>query len=72
MFSFSFPFKKLDSSLSSVDIPMSEGPVNLSWGTIMKHVNENPYEFFTQGGWSFLGGAGGVEVSRTHIRLHHD
>jgi len=47
--------------LDSVDIPMSEGPVNLSWGTIMKHINENPNEFFMQGGWSFLGGAGGVE-----------
>ena len=48
---------------SSVDIPMSEGPVNLNWGPIMKHINESPYEFFQQGGWSFLGGAGGAAVS---------
>jgi len=48
--------------ISSVDIPMSEGPVNLNWGPIMKHINESPFEFFQQGGWSFLGGAGGVEV----------
>ncbi|KAF9052732.1 FACT complex subunit SPT16 [Panaeolus papilionaceus] len=47
--------------LDSVDIPMSEGPVNLNWGPIMKHVNENPFEFFQGSGWSFLGGAAGVE-----------
>jgi len=47
--------------LDSVDIPMSEGPVNLNWGPIMKHINESPYEFFQQGGWSFLGGARGIE-----------
>ncbi|KAF8201718.1 FACT complex subunit SPT16 [Pholiota molesta] len=47
--------------LDSVDIPMSEGPVNLNWGLIMKHINESPYEFFQNGGWSFLGGAAGVE-----------
>jgi len=47
--------------LDSVDIPMSEGPVNLNWGPIMKHINENPFEFFQHDGWSFLGGATGVE-----------
>lgn len=41
---------------------MSEGPVNLNWAPIMKHINESPHEFFQQGGWSFLGGAGGAEV----------
>lgn len=46
---------------SSVDIPMSEGPVNLNWGPIMKHINENPYEFFQGGGWSFLSAEGGAE-----------
>jgi nucleosome binding factor SPN SPT16 subunit len=40
-----------------VDIPLAEGPVNLNWNPIMKHVNENPYDFFTTGGWGFLGGA---------------
>lgn len=25
----------------------------------MKNINENPYEFFKDGGWSFLGGVGG-------------
>ena len=47
---------------SSVDIPMSEGPVNLNWMPIMKHINENPFEFFQHGGWSFLGGSTGAEV----------
>ncbi|KAG6833476.1 hypothetical protein H0H87_006048 [Tephrocybe sp. NHM501043] len=47
--------------LDSVDIPMSEGPVNLNWAPIMKHINESPYEFFQGGGWSFLGGPGGAE-----------
>jgi hypothetical protein len=27
----------------------------------MKTINESPYEFFQQGGWSFLGGAAGGE-----------
>ena len=40
---------------------MSQGPVNLNWGPIMKHINENPYEFFQGGGWSFLGSTGGAE-----------
>ena len=41
---------------------MSDGPVNLNWGPIMKHINESPYDFFQNGGWSFLGGAGAAEV----------
>lgn len=40
---------------SSVDIPYSEGPVNLNWTAIMKTVNDDPYDFFKEGGWSFLG-----------------
>ena len=39
--------------------------MNLNWGLIMKHINDNPFEYFQQGGWKFLGGAGGVEVSGT-------
>jgi hypothetical protein len=56
---------------------MSEGPVNLNWGPIMKHINENPFDFFQHDGWSFLGGATGVEVRlfsflfRTEIILAH-
>ena len=48
--------------LSSVDIPIAEGPVNLNWGPIMKTINDDPYEFFQQGGWSFLGGTAAEEV----------
>lgn len=38
-----------------MDIPFSEGPVNLSWPAIMKTVNDDPLDFFKEGGWSFLG-----------------
>lgn len=44
--------------LTDVDIPISEGPVNLNWPTIMKTINSDPYGFFQDGGWSFLGGDG--------------
>lgn len=47
-----------DISASSIDIPFSEGPVNLSWPAIMKTVQEDPKEFFAEGGWDFLGGSG--------------
>ncbi len=40
--------------LDSVDICVSEGAVNLNWGAIMKTVNEDPYDFFVEGGWGFL------------------
>lgn len=43
---------------SSVDIPISEGPVNLSWPQIMKTINDDPYEFYKEGGWDFLTGDG--------------
>ena len=44
-----------------MDIPLAEGPVNLNWNPIMKHINENPYEFFATGGWGFLGASNGEE-----------
>lgn len=40
--------------LDSVDIPYSEGPLNLNWPTIMKTVTADPHQFFVDGGWSFL------------------
>ncbi|QRV75255.1 SPT16-general chromatin factor (subunit of the heterodimeric FACT complex) [Ceratobasidium sp. AG-Ba] len=55
----SIPTPQLDSVkewLDSVEIPMAEGPVNLNWGQIMKTINDNPLEFFRDGGWSFLSG----------------
>ncbi|KAJ7236734.1 FACT complex subunit SPT16 [Mycena haematopus] len=48
--------------LDSVDIPMTESPVNLNWGPIMKTINDSPYDFFQNGGWSFLGRGNGVDV----------
>ncbi|GAA6022046.1 hypothetical protein JCM10207_001030 [Rhodosporidiobolus poonsookiae] len=53
----SIPSNQLDSVkewLDSVDIPFSEGPVNLNWQAIMKTVNDDPYDFYKEGGWSFL------------------
>lgn len=40
--------------LDSVNIPFSEGPLNLNWGTIMKTITADPHQFFVDGGWSFL------------------
>ncbi|PVI02358.1 FACT complex subunit spt16 [Periconia macrospinosa] len=40
--------------LDSVDIPFSEGPLNLQWATIMKTVIADPHAFFADGGWNFL------------------
>ncbi|MBE7179652.1 MAG: hypothetical protein INR71_00300 [Terriglobus roseus] len=42
--------------IDSIEIPYSEGPVNLQWATIMKTVTADPHQFFVEGGWSFLGG----------------
>ena len=40
--------------LDSINIPYSEGPVNLNWATIMKTITSDPHQFFVDGGWSFL------------------
>lgn len=51
------PVESLDSVkdwLDSVDIPFSEGPLNLNWATIMKTLIADPHAFFAEGGWSFL------------------
>lgn len=42
--------------LDSIDIPFSEGPLNLNWSTIMKTITADPHQFFVDGGWSFLAG----------------
>lgn len=42
--------------LTNVDIPLSEGQMNLNWVTIMKTVLADPYQFYLDGGWSFLTG----------------
>jgi nucleosome binding factor SPN SPT16 subunit len=50
---------------SSCDVPLSEGPVNLSWPAIMKTVNEDPFQFYGDGGWTFLTGGGDVRYGRS-------
>lgn len=37
-----------------MDIPYTEGPLNLNWATIMKTVTADPHQFFVDGGWTFL------------------
>ena len=62
----SIPFGLLEAIkewLDSVDIPISEGAVNLTWSAIMKTVNEDPFAFFDEGGWAFLGGNSDVSGS---------
>lgn len=44
--------------LTNVDIPLSEGQMNLNWGTLMKTINADPYTFFADGGWRCLAGTG--------------
>ncbi|RKP31850.1 SPT16-domain-containing protein [Metschnikowia bicuspidata] len=44
--------------LTNVDIPLSEGSMNLNWGTLMKTINADPYTFFADGGWRCLTGTG--------------
>jgi len=51
------PVENLDAVkdwLDSVDIPYSEGPLNLNWAMIMKAVVIDTHNFFADGGWSFL------------------
>ncbi|KAI9708942.1 MAG: FACT complex subunit spt16 [Bogoriella megaspora] len=40
--------------LDSVEIPFSEGPLNLNWSQIMKTVLADPKAFYADGGWNFL------------------
>jgi len=55
------PNQQLDSVkefLDSVDICISEGPVNLNWSAIIKTIQDDPYDFFNEGGWGFLRSSG--------------
>lgn len=49
-------------SSSSVEVAFEEGPVNLNWSMIMKTVNEDPAEFYRNGGWNFLGPGSDVSI----------
>ncbi|RHZ49171.1 hypothetical protein Glove_529g41 [Diversispora epigaea] len=40
--------------LDSVDVTFYEGTQNLNWSQIMKTINQDPADFYSQGGWSFL------------------
>ncbi|KAI9251558.1 FACT complex subunit-domain-containing protein [Sporodiniella umbellata] len=60
------PMSQLDNVkdwLDSVEVAFTEGSVNLNWSMIMKTVNDDPADFFKNGGWSFLGGGGDDEGS---------
>lgn len=51
------PTKQLDNVkewLDSMDVQFTEGPANLNWSEIMKTVNQDPAQFFMDGGWGFL------------------
>ncbi|KAJ2557067.1 FACT complex subunit spt16 [Coemansia sp. RSA 1933] len=51
------PMKQLDNVkewLDSVNLPYTEGPINLNWTQIMKTLNKDPAGFYEDGGWSFL------------------
>ncbi|XP_062500756.1 FACT complex subunit SPT16-like [Corticium candelabrum] len=53
----SVPMSSLDAVkewLDSCDIKYTEGIQSLNWTKIMKTINDNPDEFFENGGWSFL------------------
>lgn len=49
--------------LTDVDIPISESTINLNWVTIMKTLQQDPKQFFLDGGWSFLAGGSDDENS---------
>ncbi|KAJ2487072.1 FACT complex subunit spt16 [Coemansia sp. RSA 2320] len=51
------PMTQLDNVkgwLNSVNLPFTEGPVNLNWTQIMKTINKDPAGFYEDGGWAFL------------------
>lgn len=37
-----------------------ESRLNLNWGPIMKSINDDPHDFFLQGGWQVIGGGPGA------------
>ncbi|KAI8362394.1 FACT complex subunit spt16 [Mortierella sp. GBAus27b] len=60
------PMSQLDNVkdwLDSMEIVFYEGPVNLNWGPIMKTIQDDPAEFYKEGGWSFLAVESDAEAS---------
>lgn len=42
-----------------------ESRLNLNWGPIMKSINDDPHDFFLQGGWQVIGGGPASNAVRT-------
>ncbi|XDT18685.1 Hypothetical protein J6896_00550 [Nakaseomyces glabratus] len=40
--------------LTDMDIPYAISTINLKWSTIMQSLQDDPHQFFLDGGWSFL------------------
>lgn len=51
--------------LTDVDIPFSEGQMNVNWGALMKTILSNPYAFFADGGWLCLTGNGDSDMDES-------
>ena len=46
-----------------MDIPYTVSTINLNWATIMKSLQDDPYQFFLDGGWNFLATGSDDEAS---------
>ncbi|AET37458.1 chromatin-remodeling protein SPT16 Ecym_1211 [Eremothecium cymbalariae DBVPG len=60
------PIEQLEfikSWLTDVDIPYTVSTINLNWATIMKSLQDDPHQFFLDGGWSFLATGSDDEMS---------
>ncbi|CAB4251990.1 similar to Saccharomyces cerevisiae YGL207W SPT16 Subunit of the heterodimeric FACT complex (Spt16p-Pob3p) [Maudiozyma barnettii] len=49
--------------LTDMDIPYTVSTINLNWGTIMKSIQDDPHQFFLDGGWTFLATGSDDEAS---------
>ncbi|CCF59008.1 hypothetical protein KAFR_0F04130 [Kazachstania africana CBS 2517] len=49
--------------LTDMDIPYTVSTINLNWSTIMKSLQEDPHQFFLDGGWNFLATGSDDEAS---------
>lgn len=49
--------------LTDMDIPYTVSTINLNWSTIMKSLQDDPHQFFLDGGWSFLATGSDDEAS---------
>ena len=49
--------------LTDMDLPYTVSTINLNWSTIMKSLQEDPHQFFLDGGWNFLATGSDDEAS---------